>query len=287
MPGSIACAAGVATEGLFSLVKVRVAVEADLPAIVSLTTEHRGRLAGWAPVWWRKSATADRDHPGWLAHMLRASGFVLRVAEEDEAVVGCAVSVPQQTQWFIDDVALSDDNRWWTTGVAMCEAVAERPALTCIPSAHSARLSGSLRAGLRPISSYWIGPPLAGLLLGEPLDGRPVPRPPRHTFGGGLDPHAAGALCFVDGDGIVVGSPSLNAPPIYEPAGTVCVVDRITGSNRTRLLDAALARAFRRGDVLVNVIVSDNDDELVELVAGRGLERTVDVFAWPEPLDIE
>ena len=47
------------------------------------------------------------------------------------------------------------------------------------------------------------------------------------------------------------------------------------------LLDSALAMAFRRGDVLVNVIVGENDTELARTVAGRGFERTVDVFAWP------
>jgi hypothetical protein len=88
-------------------------------------------------------------------------------------------------------------------------------------------------------------------------------------------------LSFADGDGVVVGSPPFPAPPVYDPGGTVCVVDRITGSNRPRLLDRALAAAFQRGDVLVDVIVAADDPELSQLAAERGLQRTVDVFSWP------
>ena len=88
---------------------VRPATESDLDDIVSLTTAYRDRLAGWAPVWWRKSSTADKAHPGWLAHMLRSPQFTIRVVEVDGVVEGCAVSVPQRAQWVIDDVAVVDD----------------------------------------------------------------------------------------------------------------------------------------------------------------------------------
>ena len=131
------------------------------------------------------------------------------------------------------------------------------------------------------MSSYWIGPPRDGPIVRDRLGDQPVPAPPRHTFGGGLDPAADGALCFADGDGVVVGSPPSSPPPIYDPGGTVCVIDRITGSNRQRLLNSALAVAFQRGDVLVNIIVAEEDEEPSNLASERGLQRTVDVFAWP------
>ncbi len=92
--------------------RVRPATENDLPDIVALTTAYRNRLAGWAPVWWRKSSTADQAHPGWLAHMLRSPQYTFRVVEADGMVEGCAVSVPQKAQWVIDDVAMVDDRRW-------------------------------------------------------------------------------------------------------------------------------------------------------------------------------
>jgi hypothetical protein len=213
--------------------------------------------------------------------MLRSPQFTVRVAEVDGVVEGCAVAVPQSTQWFIDDVAVIDDGRWSSSGVALLAAVSERPALTCVPRADSARLEASHAAGLDPVSNYWIGPPRDGRIVGHPLAHQPVPSPPRHTFGGGLDPTADGGLCFADSDGVVVGSPPLPAPPIYDPGGTVCVIDRITGSNRQALLNTALALALQRGDVLVNVIVAEDDPELAYLAGERGLQRTVDVFSWP------
>ena len=206
---------------------VRPANEGDLDQIVSFTSAYRERLAGWAPVWWRRSSAADQTHPGWLAHMLRSPQFTFRVVEVDGGVEGCAVSVPQRSQWFVDDVAMIDDNRWPSSGVALLTAVGERPALTCVPSADSARLEASHAAGLDRVSSYWIGSPRDGPVASHPLGDRSVPPPPRHTFGGGLDPSVDGVLCFSDGDGAVVGSPPFPAPPIYDPGGTVCVIDRI------------------------------------------------------------
>ena len=261
---------------------VRTANEGDLDEIVSLTSAYRERLAGWAPVWWRISKAADQTHQGWLAYMLRSPQFTFRVVEVDDAVEGCTVSVPQGSQWFVDDVAVIDDSRWPNSGVALLTGVSERPALTCVPSADSARLEASQAAGLDLVSSYWIGLPRDAPLVSHPLRDQSLPPPPRHTFGGGLDPNVDGALCFADGDGVVVGSPPFPAPPIYDPGGTVCVIDRVTGSNRRRLLDSALAVAFQRGDVLVNVTVAEGDRELSDLATERGLQRTVDVFSWPE-----
>lgn len=260
---------------------VRPATQNDFEPIASITTAYRQRLAGWAPVWWRKSSTADQAHAGWLAYMLSSPQFTFRVVEVDGVVEACAVSVPQRAQWFIDDVAVIDDGYWPSSGVDLLRAVSERPALSCVPSADSARLNASHDAGLVRVSSYWIGPPPDGPTVGRPLGDQPVPTPPRHTFGGGIDPTADGALCFADEEGVVVGSPPLPAPPIYDPGGTVCIIDRIHGPNRPRLLDNALAAAFQRGDVLVNVIVAEDDPELSSLAAKRGLQRTVDVFSWP------
>ena len=157
------------------MTSVRLAAETDLEAIVSLTSAYRRRLAGWSARWWRMSADADRDHPGWLAHMLTKPEYVVRVADDDGTIAGCAVSVPQRAQWFIDDVAVADDGRWATTGVVLLHGVTERPALTCVPSAHEARHSASIGAGLRPVSSYWIGAPRESRSIAQNLDDRPIP----------------------------------------------------------------------------------------------------------------
>lgn len=264
---------------------VRPATEGDLDLMVALTSANRHRLAQWAPRWWRVSAAADETHAAWLRYLVRGAGPVVRLAEEAGAVVGCAVSVPQPGRWSIDDVAVSNDDRWDDVGVALLAAIPERPALTCVPTAHAARAGATTKAGLRCASSYWIratepgvtGPrrPLPGDLL--------VPDAPPHTFGGPLCPTAEGALAFADhDDGLVIGSPSITAPPVYDPGGTVCVVDRIVGRDRGSLLVTTLAAAAQRGDVLLNVVVATHDVELQDRLAGAGFARTVEVYVWPD-----
>src|SRR3546814_7391089 len=134
----------------------RVATAGDLEALVALTRAGRQRLASWAPVYWRPAAGADELHRAWLAHLIGPDDAVVRVATDHGQVVGCAVSVRQPRQWFVDDVALVSDDRWADDGIDLLEAVAERPALTCVPTHHLARRAASEGASLHHVSSYWI-----------------------------------------------------------------------------------------------------------------------------------
>lgn len=262
---------------------VRKATPDDLDAIVALTSASRRRLAGFSSVWWRPAASADELHPLWLGHLLRADGPVVRVAtDSDGTVVGCAFSMPQAEQWFVDDVAVVDDDRWGDAGLELLESVAERPALTCVPTAHLARRATSLAAGLHHVSSYWIRATASG--GSRPLPSLPrdasVPAPPAHTFGGPFEPWADGALAFGDADGLLVGTRSVHAPPVYDPGGTVAVVDRVVGP-AVRLLDRALDASGERGDVLLAVVAAVDDRPLLSALHELDFERTVDVFTWP------
>ena len=69
-----------------------------------------------------------------------------RVALRDGEVVACAFSVRQPDQWFVDDVAAASDD-WADAGVALYRAVAERPALTCVPHADRPRAAAAAAAG--------------------------------------------------------------------------------------------------------------------------------------------
>jgi hypothetical protein len=262
---------------------VRQATPDDLDAVVALSAASRRRLAAWAPAWWRPAAGADEIHPRWLAHLIRAPEPIVRVATNGGHVVGCSVSIPQAQQWFVDDVALADDARWGDDGLDLLEAVTERPALTCVPTAHLARRATSLAAGLHHLSSYWIRattgggahdlPPLAPDTI--------VPPAPPHTFGGALNPSADGALTGSDGDGgLLIGSPSTTAPPVYDPGGPVCIVDRVVG-HAVPLLEGALDASGARGDVLLCVVAAVGDRVLNNGLHDLGFVRTVDVFAWP------
>lgn len=262
--------------------QVRTATSEDLDAIAALTRAARARLAGWAPDWWRQADGADELHPVWLGHLIGADGPVVRVATDSGAVVGCAISMPLGSRWFVDDVAVVDDARWADAGEDLLTAVRERPALTCVPTDHLARRAASLAVGLHHVSSYWIRRTAASPDVGRPglPDGLVLPAAPPHTFGGPLDPAADGALVLGTTDGGLVGTPSVAAPPVYAPGGTVTVVDRVVGDAPT-LLQQALAATSARGDVLLAVVVGVEDRRLRNAVHDLDFTRTVDVFAWP------
>jgi hypothetical protein len=264
---------------------VRQATPDDLDAIVALTTAGRRRLAAWAPTWWRPAPGADEVHPLWLSHLIQAAEPVVRVATNGGQVVGCAASVPQGRQWFVDDVALIDDDRWGDEGLDLLEAVTERPALTCVPTAHLTRRATSLAADLHHRSSYWIRATTSGGGHNLPplAPDATVPSAPAHTFGAGsLDPTAEDALTATDGEGgLLVGSPSVPAPPVYDPGGTVCIVDRVVG-HAVPLLAHALDASAARGDVLLCVVAAVGDRVLHNALHELDFVRTVDVFGWPD-----
>lgn len=262
---------------------VRKATPDDLDAIVALTAASRQRLAGFSPRWWQPAASADDLHPLWLGRLIRSDGPVVRVAtDSDGTVVGCAFSMPQAEQWIIDDVAVVDDERWGDAGLELLEAIAERPALTCVPTAHLARRATSLAAGLHHLSSYWIRATTSG--ASRPLPPLPreaiVPTPAAHTFGGSFDAWADGALAFGDDDGLLVGTSSVHPPPVYDPGGTVAIVDRVVG-HAVPLLERALDASGERGDVLLAVVAAVDDRPLRNALHELDFARTVDVFTWP------
>ena len=95
-----------------------------------------------------------------------------------------------------------------------------------------------------------------------------------HTFGGAFDPDAPGALKITNDDGHVVGSVS-TTPATYDPGGPTCVIDRIVGTNRLRLLDDAMTAAASRRDHQLLVVATTNDDELVHLLRAKHFEQHV------------
>ena len=212
------------------MLRTRLATLADVDRIAALTATVRQLLATWSPVWWRQSAAADRLHPLWLSHLVESDEAVVRVVEDTDEVVACAASLHQGGIWLIDDVAVISDARWPDAGSVLIDAIEERPALNCVPTAHTERRRICDSAGLRAVSSYWIGSSEQGDERVSPIEtGIDIPPNPPHTFGGSLDPWAEGALTIAGGQGLLVGSPSVKAPPVYDPGGTVCIVDRVVG----------------------------------------------------------
>jgi hypothetical protein len=71
----------------------------------------------------------------------------------------------------------------------------------------------------------------------------------------------------------------VHAPPVYDPGGTVVIIDRLVGDRR-ELVRAALTRAARRGDVLPCVVCADGDGDLAAVLERAGFNRVVEVWAW-------
>jgi len=260
---------------------VRVATEEDLDAIVALTAAKRRRLAGWSASWWHPAAGADDLHRVWLRYLVTADGPIVRVLIDDDVVVGCAVSIPQGSQWFIDDVALAENEPQAPWGIDLLSAIEERPALTCIPTLDIDSTLTAEQAGLELTSSYWIRGTEAGDLTGAGPVSSLAGDGPRHSFGGPFDPADRASLAFSISGGVVVGSAPTAAPPIYGSGGTVAIVDRVLGDDRPSLLRAAVAAAHQRGDVLVCVVCGAGDVELAAALPSAGFTRTVEVYAWP------
>ena len=259
----------------------RAATPDDLDAIAALTKASRADLARWSRLWWRPAAEADAGHRAWLEHLIGADGVAVSVVELREKVVGCAATVPAPGGWLVDDVAVAPMAGWGEVGPVLLGAVTERPAVLCAPTRDRPRLDACTAAGLTEVSSYWIAATRPGSSTVGPIrHPEAVGAAPVHTFGSPLDPLAPGALAFETLDGVVVGSPSIAAPPVYDPGGTVSVVDRVVGA-QTRLLRDAMAQADERGDVVLTVVCANDDTDLAGQLSATGFERTVEVLAFP------
>ena len=266
---------------------VRRAGPGDLDAIAALTRRLRHRLGEWEPAFWRVAAGADELHPLWLGHLLGTGEAPVRVATRGGEVVGCAFSVRQPGQWFVDDVAVASDGDWAEAGAALLAAVTERPALTCVPRADRARAEATAAAGWEHVSDYRllaipdrVTRPAEPARPADPPPAAGLPAPP-HTFGGPFDPAAPGALVVAGPAGSAVGSPAVAAPPVYDPGGTTCVVDRVAGPDLPVLLDAVVAAAAALGARGLVVVCGAGDTALRAALDERRFRHPVEVFRAP------
>lgn len=256
----------------------------DLPTIAALTSKKRRQLADWEPEFWAMGEDADEMHHRWLERLVEYNRPVSRVAFEGDTVVGFAVSLPRENGWIVDDVCVADD-RWDDAGAVLLNGVVERPALTCVPHADASQAAVFDRLGWKVVSHFRLLR-LPGRSItpdGQVTPGRPSTFAPAAPSTFRLDPDDPGALVLVHHeDGHIVGSAPSNPPGIYAPGGTTCVVDRIAGPRRDRLLAALTAAAAERGDVQVLVVCPVEDEELRDILDDEGWRHPVDVFASPD-----
>jgi hypothetical protein len=219
----------------------------------------------------------------WLEHLVTNEPGTVHVATAAGDVVGCLGTIRQPTQWFVDDVAVHGDELWPDFATGLVRYVDGRPALTCLSPEDEVRAAALQAAGCEQVSSYWVRGTTSDAGSGGTVDpaAATTPRPP-HTFGGTpFDHHATDALAFTTSDGTVIGTPPTTAPPVYDPGGTVTVVDLATGPRLEPLLDLALGLAGARGDVLLCVVCGVGDGALTDALETTGFTRTVDVHRLP------
>lgn len=267
------------------MVEVRPAVEKDLGEIGALAASNRRRLAAWEPSFWRASKQADILHSLWLQHLVKSDAVATRVATRAGKVVGFSASNPQPGQYFVDDVCVADRDDWPTAGVALFEAVTERPAFSAVPRKDVPQRRAADSAGLEAVSSFRA---LDLRNLRDVLERqtavtitRPrvlAPAPPSTIV------IADNTHVFVGNEqgGYAAGSSPVAAPPIYDVGGTACVVDRVIGEDRRTLLLQLLRLALDRGDVNAIVVVGRNDVELAAIADALGARHPVDIWRWPD-----
>jgi hypothetical protein len=266
-------------------VEVRLAGERDLAAICALAAGSRRRLAAWEPWFWRASEQADVLHPLWLGYLVKSHEVVTRVATRSGEVIGFAASNPQPAQYFVDDVCVAEDEDWSTAGVALFEAVSERPALSALPRADAPRRQAADRAGLEAVSSFRalelrnLHDVLAEQTAVAIVRPQVLAPPPACTI---AIPDDARVFVGDERGGYAVGSSPLAAPPIYDPGGAGCVIDRVVGDDRRALLLQLLRLALDRGDTGALVVVDRGDTELAEIANALGARHPADIYRWPE-----
>jgi hypothetical protein len=264
---------------------VREARPDDLDDIAALTRRHRHQLAAWEPTYWRMAEGADELHPLWLAHLLTSADAVARVVvdADTDAVGACAICVRQPGQWFADDVATAADERWSDAGTLLFRSLEERPLLTCVPTKDRPRVAAAGGAGWEHVADYRtlrLEAP-TGPRLARTTTATPPPPPAPHTFAGAVDPSAPGAIVVSDGRGIAVASAPLPAPPVYDPGGTSCVVDRVVGPEPRDLLDEVAAAAAEAGAGQLIVVCGTADDGLRRALDDRRAGHPVEVHRAP------
>lgn len=267
---------------------VRPARSDDLPTVLAMAHAARRQRTDWSPRYFAPRDGADALHEAYLGYLVEADDHDSRVLVDDGgAVVGFLVLVTQADHTWVDDLEVVDPV-WWPMAARTVVDTAPAPWVTCVVRADTRRAATLRAAGAEPVSTYWARSLLDRAVAATAPDGfdqapaaLPDPLPPatRHTFGPtSFDPSAADALIVADSrGGVAAGSPGIE-PPLYDPGGPTCVVDRLDGPDRGALLDELCDAAAARGDAALIVVAGATDPTLAELLAARGFRPEVDVL---------
>jgi ribosomal protein S18 acetylase RimI-like enzyme len=151
---------------------VRIAVPADVGAMVRLSAAKRAAYARVQPVFWRPAANADERQRAFFEGLVTRSHTIALIAEEDGAAVGFVIGElraappvydPGGATLVVDDFCVEVD-RWGDVGSALLgdlrRSAAARGAvqLVVVCGAHDRGKSDLIaRLGLTAASTWYLG----------------------------------------------------------------------------------------------------------------------------------
>jgi GNAT superfamily N-acetyltransferase len=152
--------------------QIRVAVQADVPAMTALAGVRREQYAEYQPLFWRPAAA--EKHRAYLSRIVASDKAITLVSEEGGQLTGFLIASlnaappvydPGGLSCDIDDFVVTPAANWPTTGVqllraALAEAGQRGAVQAVVVTAHlDAAKRQALRAcGLEIASEWWVTP---------------------------------------------------------------------------------------------------------------------------------
>lgn len=222
---------------------VRPLTTDDLDWVVESARVRREALAPHAPRFWRPADDAVTRHRAFLDRSL-ADPATLALRTDH----GFLVAVGGETRRVVDDMVVAE-GAWVDEGAALLRAVLDATATVRLvaPVAEPERRTTAASVGMTVADTWWH---------------RDLPLVQVRGEGGRVELSTAGARGRL-----------VPAPPVFDPGGSVLLVQEVTGAEP---LAAVEAEAAERG-ATVSVVPQRPDDLMRELLlVGAGYVRTTD-----------
>ncbi|WP_435417684.1 GNAT family N-acetyltransferase [Parerythrobacter aurantius] len=143
---------------------------ADIPAIVTILSAYREKLARWSPQFWQPATGAATMSTFFLGTQVEKDGTIFLVAEVHNEVAGFALAydtpappvyAPGKTG-TLDDFGVADDARWDDIGRTLLAAIRQKAEesgweqlIVVSPAADDLKNAVLVKAGLAVASQWW------------------------------------------------------------------------------------------------------------------------------------
>jgi hypothetical protein len=204
--------------------------EADFPWAAQLMRRRRERYAQYSPVFWRPAPRIVEFHAQFLRYCSTREG-----AQALRTEGGFIIMAPNQGRCFVDDFAVEEESLWASEGKKLLLAAWQR---SRGPTQRTLRVVTARRDEAKRQLSIDLGLTVNARVWVKELTPSAPPRPP-------------GPITLDVGEAQLV-----NAPPVYDPGGPVCLLGDLDPSKAA----AAAEQAAAAGAVLAIVQREGGDD---------------------------